>query len=184
MLGLVPTEGTIVDFTGFLLSENGETIAQTLSVVRVDPPMRVISAGPRVALLLAEPPHTLSENSSINEAIAARLAAAYGQCLVIYNADSLSLRVAELYDATGFLEAFGELDEIWVPVTDAGFVDTKGPRLTSADVAAEEDPDRRYVCLFNGIDAGLLRVTGNRELTSDRLARLALDGAASIRSVS
>jgi hypothetical protein len=167
-----------VDFIGFLVGESADVTASRLSALSLDPPLQqALPVGPRMALLLAAPPHELPDDSSRHEAIATTLAAAFGPCLVVYNADTVGLRVAELFGASGFLGAFGELDEIWVPVAESGFADTKGQRLTATDVA-DEDEDRRYACIFDGIDAGVLRMTGRREVTADSLAHVVLNAVA------
>ena len=168
-----------MEYVGFLINRAAEYVDGARANLAVPLPLQTVPVDSAMTLLMVIHPQAIRISSHTIDAVATTLAKEFGQCLAISRDDSIDLRTAELYGEEGFLEAFGSLDEVWVPVTDHGFVDTKGRRLTSSDVEENDDDGLRIARIFDGVDAGLLRMTGRRVYTSDSISQLVLDAPSS-----
>lgn len=109
----------------------------------------------------------------IIENIAKALSEEFGQCLYVYSNEDDSSSYAMIYDETGFLDMFGEEDEIWVETNENGYPDTKGTRYTKQEVLENQDSEKNFACVFNCLDAALLRLDPYVSVKGQALVALA-----------
>ncbi|KAF0206066.1 MAG: hypothetical protein FD167_5557 [bacterium] len=93
----------------------------------------------------------------IVENIAKELCQEFSRCLYVYWNDEENTSYSMIYDETGFLEMFGEDDEIWVELENSS-PNLKGPRYTRQEVAENPDSTKSYTCIFSSLDSALLRL--------------------------
>jgi len=89
------------------------------------------------------------------EAIAARLSKTFGKALALFHDDSCGVDVAACYEGGRLTRRFDESSQIWLLLNDAGGVDLEAGRFSAGDVAADDDPEREFLCFATAIDAGL-----------------------------
>ncbi|MBK7994229.1 MAG: hypothetical protein IPK14_12645 [Blastocatellia bacterium] len=61
----------------------------------------------------------------------------------------------------GFVDAFGEDDEIWVELGEGARANLKGPRFTRQQTLENQDPEKSYVCILSCLDAALLNLNAD-----------------------
>jgi hypothetical protein len=106
------------------------------------------------------------------ENIAKELCQTFSKCLYVYWNDEENTSYSMLYDETGFVDMFGEDDEIWVELDENGNPTSKGPRYTRQQVAEKQDPEKSHSCIFSSLDAALLRLDPSVTIKGQALIEL------------
>lgn len=111
----------------------------------------------------------------IIENIAKEIAQEFSQCLYVCYNDEDNTSYSMIYDENGFIDMFGEEDEVWVEVDETGYPNTKGQRYTKQEVVENQSSEKPLACIFSSIDAGLLRLDPYTGLRGQALVNLAED---------
>lgn len=106
------------------------------------------------------------------ENIAKGLCQEFSQCLYVYWNDEENTSYSMIYDETGFVDMFGEDDEIWVELDENSNPNPKGPRHTRQEVTDNQDSTKSYACIFSSLDSALIRLKADVTVRGQALVKL------------
>lgn len=110
-----------------------------------------------ISVVYVYTPETLEPE--IVENIAKEICQKFDKCLYVYWNSEENTSYAMLYNQElGFVDAFGEDDEIWVELGEGARPNLKGLRLTRQQTLENQDPEKSYVCILSCLDAALLNL--------------------------
>jgi hypothetical protein len=146
-------------FEAFVLSGEYDEIATFLEDCKLfTTTTRQFELEEDMSVIFVDTPPDEILDPELVENIAKAFSEKFSKCLYVYWNDLVNSTYTMLYDETGFLEMFGEDDEIWLEYDEKGYPLSKTERYTAQQVKdlLAQNPEKLYDCIFNALDAGLL----------------------------
>lgn len=124
-----------------------------------------------ISVVYVYTPETLEPE--IVENIAKEICKNFDKCLYVYWNSEENTSYAMLYNQeVGFVDAFGEDDEIWVELGEGSRANLKGPRFTRQQTLENQDPEKSYICILSCLDAALLNFKADITVRGQALVAL------------
>ncbi|MBI4852193.1 MAG: hypothetical protein HY819_10390 [Acidobacteria bacterium] len=109
----------------------------------------------------------------IVENIAKEICLEFDKCLYVYWNDEENTSYSMLYDQeNGFVDMFGEDDEIWVELDENANPNLKGQRYTRQETLDSQDAEKSYTCIFSSLDSALIHLKSDVTIKGQALIKL------------